>query len=381
MKHPAPANNNRSGRESSGFVFSQAPFLVYWEMTRACDLVCRHCRAEANAERDRRELSTIEAEALLERIRAFGGRGPHLVMTGGDPLKRPDLFSLIEYGSRLGLTISIAPSSTNALTADVLKRFKDAGVESIALSLDGSTAEKHEGLRGVAGCFNRTLEAAWNALEAGLSLQINTLATAETLPDIPAIYTLLGRLPLMRWKLFSLIAVGRGRNLSEPAPEECEAMHHWLYDLSKTSPFPVATTEAPHYRRVALTRMRAEGIPVAAIRTTPLGRGFGIRDGNGILFISHTGDVYPSGFLPLVGGNVRRGDILEIYRSSVLFRSIRQTRSFKGKCGYCEFKEICGGSRARAYARYGDPLETDPLCAYEPATSGKTQRLAETVEN
>jgi radical SAM protein len=360
-------------------VFSQAPFLVYWEMTRACDLACRHCRAEANSERDRRELSTIEAEALFERIRAFGGRGPHLVMTGGDPLKRPDLFALIEYGSRLGLPISIAPSSTDALTADVLRRFRDAGVESIGLSLDGSTAEKHDGLRGVPGCFERTLQATWNALEAGLSLQINTLATAETLPDIPAIYTLLSRLPLMRWKLFSLIAVGRGRNLREPTPERCEALHHWLYDLSKTSPFPVATTEAPHYRRLTLTRMRAEGIPVAGIRTTPLGRGFGIRDGNGILFISHTGDVYPSGFLPLVAGNVRRTDIVEVYRSSVLFRTIRQTRSFKGKCGRCEFREICGGSRARAYARYGDPLETDPLCAYEPSLRGRDQSLVETA--
>jgi MoaA/NifB/PqqE/SkfB family radical SAM enzyme len=156
LSYPGRTDGDRSGRESSGFVFSQASFRVYWEMTRACGLACRHCRAEANPERDRREMSTIEGESLLERIRAFGGRGPHLLMTGGDPLKRPDLFSLIEYGSRLGLTISIAPSGTNALTAEVLKRFRAAGVESIALSLDGSTAEKHEGQaakrEGCSGC-------------------------------------------------------------------------------------------------------------------------------------------------------------------------------------------------------------------------------------
>ena len=353
------------------FIYSQAPVLVYWELTRACNLACRHCRAEAIGERDQQELSTLEAEGLLERIRAFGGNGPHVVLTGGDPLKRPDLFSLIDYGASLGLTLSVAPSSTKALTREVLRDFKRAGVQSIALSLDGSTAESHDGLRGVPGCFNRTLDSAWNALEAGLSLQINTLATAATMAELPAIYALLSRLPLMRWKLFALIAVGRGRLLREMTPRQCEAMHHWLYYLAKEAPFPVATTEAPHFRRVALTRMRAEGIPVAQIRRTSVGRGFGIRDGNGIMFISHTGDVYPSGFLPLAAGNVRREHVVEIYRESDLFMKIRKTENFKGRCGQCEFRGICGGSRARAYANYGDCLAEDPACNYQP---GKEER-------
>jgi radical SAM protein with 4Fe4S-binding SPASM domain len=171
----------------------------------------------------------------------------------------------------------------------------------------------------------------------------------------------------MRWKLFNLIAVGRGRTLSEPTPEQSESLHHWVCEISKDSSFPVATTEAPHFRRVALTRMRAQGVPLAAILKSPVGRGFGIRDGNGILFISHTGYVYPSGFLPLPAGNVRTADIVRLYRTSTLFRSLRLPRIFTGKCGRCEFKEICGGSRARAYARYSDPLASDPLCAYEPA--------------
>lgn len=369
MRELGTEPSSAGARESSRFVYARAPMLVYWEITRACDLACRHCRAAAIAERDPRELTTVEGEELLERIRSFGERGVHLVLTGGDPLKRPDLYSLIDYAARLGLTVSVAPSSTNLLTRDVFEHFKDGGIESISLSLDGSTPEKHEGIRVIPGCFTRTLDTAWDALRAGLRLQVNTLVTAETLPDLSDIYELLRSLPLMRWKLFTLIGVGRGRTLNEPTPEECESLHHWLCEISKDSPFPLATTEAPHFRRVALTRMRARGVPLAAIEKSPVGRGFGIRDGNGIMFISHTGAVSPSGFLPLSAGNVRSADVVKLYRNSDLFRSIRSTRLFQGKCGRCEFKEICGGSRARAYARHGNPLESDPLCAYEPAAN------------
>ncbi|MCZ6562757.1 MAG: TIGR04053 family radical SAM/SPASM domain-containing protein [Deltaproteobacteria bacterium] len=347
-------------------VYSQAPFLIYWELTRACDLACRHCRAEAIARRDPRELTTSEAKGLLEKLRGFGGRGPHLVLTGGDPLKRPDFFYLLEYGKRLGLHVSVAPSGTQALSQEVLQRFKACGVESIGLSLDGSTAERHDSFRGVPGCFAWTIEAAQHARAEGLPLQVNTLVTAETEADIPDIYKLVRGLSLMRWSLFYLIGVGRGGALREVSPEQCEALHHWLYGISKDAPFIVATTEAPHFRRVAIQKLRAEGIPLAGIRGSSVGKGFGIRDGNGVMFISHTGDVYPSGFLPLVAGNVRTADVVEIYRHSEVFQNIRQTTTFKGKCGQCEFREVCGGSRARAYATSGDPLESDPLCAYEP---------------
>jgi len=363
----ALSNKGTSGR----FVYSHAPFLVYWELTRACDLACRHCRAEAIAQRDPRELSTSEAKNLLEEMREFGDPVPHLVVTGGDPLKRTDLFNLLEYGVNLGLRLSVAPSGTNALTRDVLRRFKATGVGSISLSLDGSTPDKHDGFRGVPGCFAWTIKAARSAREEGLGLQINTLVTEETVADLGAIYQIVKGLEPMRWSLFFLIAVGRGRVLREVAPEECETIHHWLYDISGTVPFAVATTEAPHYRRVAITRMRAEGITTAEIRKTPVGRGFGIRDGNGIMFISHTGDICPSGFLPVVAGNVRSAHIVEIYRQSELFRKIRQTAEFKGRCGRCEFREICGGSRARAYAAFGDYLAEDPACGYEPRSRGE----------
>ena len=376
LKEEKSGNGQGQGR----FVYSKAPFLIYWEMTRACDLVCRHCRAEAIDRRDPGELNTSMAEQLLERIRTFGERSPHLVFTGGDPLKRPDLFDLLEYGSRLGLRMSVAPSATNGLTREVLRNFRNRGVESISLSLDGPSPEKHDGFRGVPGCFARTIQAAHLAREEGLDLQVKTLVTADTEADLPEIYRLVSGFGTMRWSLFFLIQVGRGEGLRELTPDQCEALHQRLYDLSKESPFAIATTEAPHYRRVAFIKMRAEGIPSAKIQKTPVGRGFGIRDGNGVMFISHTGDVYPSGFLSLVAGNVRTGHIVDIYRDSETFRKLRQTTLFKGKCGYCEFREICGGSRARAYARHGDPLETDPLCAYEPVQRG-VKNIFEEVSN
>src|SRR5262245_54806087 len=187
-------------------------------MTRACDLACRHCRAEAMREREPNELNTAEGRRLLETITQFGAPQLHVVMTGGDPMKRPDLFALVAYARALGLSVSVVPSSTQALSQEIFHGLKDAGVESLALSLDGSTAPKHDALRGVPGCFTRTLDAARDALNAGLRLQINSLVTAETLVDLPAIYALLSRLPLMRWKLFALISVGRGKSLPEMSP-------------------------------------------------------------------------------------------------------------------------------------------------------------------
>ena len=364
--HTGNDANPAGGSLSGHYVFSQAPVLIYWEMTRACDLACRHCRAEAHAARDPQELNTFEAKHLLERLRAFGGRGPHVVLTGGDPLKRPDFFELLEHGAHIGLHMSVAPSGTDALTRDVFRRFKATGVESISLSLDGPTAEKHDGFRGVPGCFARTVEAAREAQEEGLGLQINTLVTAETETDLPIMHRLVCSISPMRWSLFFLIQVGRGHGLREVTAERCEEIHHWLYDISKETPFTLATTEAPHFRRVVLTRMRAEGIPFTKIRETPVGRGFGIRDGNGIMFISHTGDVCPAGFLPLVAGNIRTADIVDIYRDATVFKQIRQTSGFKGRCGACEFRELCGGSRARAYAAYGDSLADDRACSYRP---------------
>ena len=355
-------------------VFSDAPRLVYWELTRACDLACKHCRAEATERRDPRELGTGEARALLNEIRAFGNPLPQLVMTGGDPLKRPDFFELVQHGVGLGIPVSVAPSGTRLLTEDAIRSLKANGIQSMSLSIDGSTAASHDRFRGVDGCFESTLQAARCVTEESIPLQINTLITTETITGLPEVFRLLLDLGIMRWSLFYLIGTGRGRDLLEIRPSQCEALHHWLYDLSKTAPFAIKATEAPHFRRVASVRMRAEGLDEAAIPRTAIGRGFGIRDGNGIMFISHTGDVYPSGFLPVSAGNVRQQTPVTIYRHSDLFTRLRDVEGYSGKCGRCEFHGICGGSRARAFAATGDPMGSDPLCAYAPEPPASSER-------
>ncbi len=347
-------------------VFDRQPVLVYWELTQACDLACKHCRAEAIPQRHPLELATEEGKRLLKELRAFGDPPPHVVMTGGDVMHRPDLFELIDYAVGLGLPVSVAPSGTNCLTPEVIQEFKSLGVQSMSLSLDGSTAQKHDEFRGVPGCFDWTLQAAQAIREADLPLQINTLVTADTLPDLPQICELMKQLDIARWSLFFLVQVGRGKTLRPITPAQAEQLFHWLCDRAKGTPFAIKTTEAMHFRRVAYQRMRLEGLSPERIRRTSIGQGFGIRDGNGIMFISHLGEVYPSGFLPLAAGNIRRESPVAIYRESALFRNLRDPGCYKGKCRRCEFIKICGGSRARAYAATDDPLESDPLCAYQP---------------
>jgi radical SAM protein len=339
---------------------------VYWELTQACDLACRHCRAEAQPARDARELTTAEGCRLLEALRGFGPTGAPVILTGGDPFRRPDFWTLLEHGAALGLDLAIAPSATPLLTAQAIQRLAATGARAISLSVDGSTAERHDGLRGVAGCFARTLAGARAARAAGLALQVNTLVAAETAEDLGAIGELAAALGATRWSLFALVPVGRGRVLRPLAPGAFEGLLERVWTLGRTLPLAVTTTEAPHYRRVVLQRMRAEGWSGEAIRRHPVRHSFGVRDGHGIMFVSHRGDVTPSGFLPLAVGNVRRTSPVELYRDAPVFRRLRRPDTFGGRCGRCEFRVICGGSRARAYAATGDPFGEDPLCAYQP---------------
>lgn len=355
-----------------GYLYRRAPMLVYWETTLACDLACVHCRATAMPHPAPDQLTTGEGMALLDAITGFGNPYPHVVFTGGDPLRRSDLEELVTAASSRGIGASLAPAATASLTRERLAALQEAGVQTIALSVDGSDAARHDGFRGVPGTFECTVRAAAMARELGLPLQVNTLVTDRTLADLPAIFELMHELGVMRWSLFFLISVGRGAGLREIDPVSAERLHQWLYEISATAPFAIKTTEATHFRRIALRHMVAAGMSDEEIAKTPVGRGFGIRDGNGILFVSHRGDVYPSGFLPLAAGNVREDDIVALYREHPLFVSLRDVRSFKGRCGRCEYAEICGGSRARAYARTGDVLESDPLCPYvPPARSGQ----------
>ena len=361
----ATPNMSRVARD-----FSRNPMLVYWEMTQACGLACKHCRAEAMPNPHPLELSTEESKRFLKQLMDFGDPLPHLILTGGDPLSRRDIYPLIDYATGLGVEVSITPSATPELTNDAITCLKEHGIQSLGLSLDGSCAEKHDAIRAVAGTFERTMEAARHCGRLGLPIQVNTLVAEETADDLPTIYELLRTsFPVMRWSLFFLISVGRGKALNEVSPEEGEAIMRWVFDLSMRAPFQVKTTEAPSYRRIAIEKMRSSGMATPEMKASSVYRGFQIRDGHGIVFVSHLGDIYPSGFLPLRCGNVRTDSLVDVYRNSEIFRALHSPDHFHGNCGACEYSHICGGSRARAYTHTGDVLGADPICSYQPGTS------------
>jgi AdoMet-dependent heme synthase len=354
--------------------YSQTPLNVYWEMTQACALACRHCRAEAVPLPHPDELTTVEGLALLRQIREFGDPLPQLILTGGDPLARADLYALIDAARALGIGVSITPAATSALTREVLAKLKEHGVEGLGLSLDGSTAARHDSIRGVPGTFDLTMRAMGWAKELEIPLQVNTLAAAETAGDAVAIYDLLRPFAVARWSLFFLISVGRGKVLQSLTPRQSDELMAWIFETSRTAPFTVATTEAPSYRRVAIERLRADGLTGEQMKANSAFRSFGIRDGHGIVFVSHTGDICPAGFLPLPAGNVRKDRLVEVYRNAPLFRSLHEPAQLQGRCGVCEYRSLCGGSRARAYSATGNPLETDPLCEYQPGAGGPGPR-------
>ena len=349
--------------------YALSPMIVYWEMTQACELACRHCRADAILQPNPLELQHEESRKLLRQIAAFGEPLPHLILTGGDPLRRPDLFDLMDEAASLGLSVSITPAATPRLTADVIAQLKAHGAQSLGLSLDGSNAARHEAVRGIPGCYEWTLQAMRSAAEQDLPVQVNTLVAVETDDDLPAVYELLKTQKVMRWSLFFLIPVGRGKLMRAVSPERGEEIMSWVYDLAPSAPFAIKTTEAPSYRRIALKRMRASGVPAEELHRSSVYHGFGVRDGNGIMFVSSTGEIYPAGFLPLKLGDTQTGELVDVYRNAPIFRSLHNPNDFRGRCGRCEYRMICGGSRARAFAATGDPLESDPFCPYEPSLS------------
>ncbi|MGD8698254.1 MAG: TIGR04053 family radical SAM/SPASM domain-containing protein [Gemmatimonadales bacterium] len=354
-----------------GYVFEYAPRNVYWEMTIACDLECKHCRASAIPHRDPLELTTEQGQALMRDVKDMGSM---IILTGGDPMKRPDLFDLIAYAREIGLPLSITPSTTPTLTRDVVQRFKELGIAAMGTSLDGPTAEVHDAFRGVAGTFENSINALSWAREFHIPVQINTTVTSETLPHLGAMYELLSREfapPVRRWSLFLLVPVGRGEELGIPTAEAVEELFAWVYDVAQDSPFHVGTVEAPHYRRYWMQRKLGEGMSLEEINKLAMRMGFGVRDGNGVIFISHKGEVYPAGFLPYpLLGNVREQPLSSLYRESSHLAQLRDMDALKGKCGRCDFRWMCGGSRARAYGMTGDPMESDPFCAYEPPGNG-----------
>jgi AdoMet-dependent heme synthase len=362
--------------------FTQAPLLVIWEVTQACDLACVHCRASAMPGRSPDELSTEEGYRLLEEVTRFGnlkGFGPPLlVFTGGDPLKRPDLYDLIRHSVQCGLRTNVTPSSTPLLTPQAIDGFQAAGVSRMAISVDGADAATHDAFRQVPGSFDRCLLALRHARQIGLDTQFQTTVTKRNMHQLHRIARVVEEVGSKMWSLFFLIVTGRALAGDDLSAAEYEEVFETLYQLSKRVPFEIKTTEAMHYRRYIVQHHKdeqgsGENAQRVAFRTA------GVSDGRGFVFISHKGEIYPSGFLALSGGNVRRDSLVEVYRNSELFRNLRDPRLREGKCGACEYVHVCGGSRSRAYALTGDYLAEDPRCVYQPKHS-KPAAVAESLK-
>lgn len=344
--------------------FDKAPFLVIWEVTQACDLACAHCRACADPSRHPDELTTEEGFRLLDTVKTFGD--PLMVFTGGDPLKRPDLPALLERSVRAGLRTTVTPSATPLLTAEAIAGFQRIGVARMAVSLDGPDPITHDGFRRVHGSYAWTLFALQEARRIGLDTQVNTTVTRRNLGCLDRIATLVDGYGAKLWSVFFLVTTGRALVEDDLTGEEYEQVFAFLYELSKRSPFDIKTTEAQHYRRYVAQRRKAEGAAARQAAPGLIARQAGINDGKGFVFVSHTGEIYPSGFLPIAGGNVRRDSLLEVYRHSPLFLTLRDSDQLGGKCGRCEYRSLCGGSRSRAYALTGDWMGEEMRCVYEP---------------
>jgi radical SAM protein len=353
------------------------PILVFWESTRACLLACKHCRAEAQSTAVPGELTTAESLRFIDSLAAFERPAPILVITGGDALMRPDLGELVTHARDCGVHVAVAPSVTPLLTDARLDELRRLGVKVASLSLDGASAATHEGMRGIDGHLAMTLDALRQLRSHGFVVQVNTVVTSDNVEELPTIARIVRDSGASIWEVFFLVNVGRGTSMNELGPDENEDVCQFLYDASRYG-FVVRTVEGPMFRRVVRWREEGRVGPVGALYerlseglvnelgnpTSPSkAQTKGTRDGRGIVFVSATGDVYPAGFLPIVLGNVKDDDIVELYREHPLLRQIRAA-AFTGKCGRCEYRELCGGSRARAFASTGDPLAEDPACAY-----------------
>ena len=366
--------------------FGARPILVFWETTRACALRCRHCRASAMPHPLPGQLDTAEGLALIDQVAAFGRPHPVLILTGGDCLARPDLYELAAHARSRGVHVALSPSVTPSLDAGAHARMAEVGVRALSISLDGARAETHEAVRGIPGHFQATLDAIRAAVAAGFRVQVNTTAMAGNAEELPEVAALVSELGVAIWEVFFLVVTGRAGDALELTPEQCEAVCHLLYDAGGYG-FVVRTVEGPFFRRVAACRRDAGELgPVAVAERFGLDllylrsaqrlrallgppvqpRGaqtLATRDGSGILFVAHDGDIYPAGFLPIPLGNVRERPLVDVYRDHPLLRALRAA-DFGGRCGACDFRDLCGGSRSRAFAATGDPLGEDPACAY-----------------
>jgi len=366
------ASSMQRGPELLRWDLNQSPRVVFYELTRACDLICQHCRACAESEPHPGELRSEESRLLVEQVAQFP-QLPWLVLTGGDPFKRRDLVSLVEHASDLGLHVALTPSATPLVTREALQALKRAGLERLALSLDAADAQTHDAIRGVSGVYQRTLEIMGMARELGLPLQVNTTVTPQNYQQLDALAEMLAGQGIVMWSVFFLVPVGRAWQVQRLSADQYEEVFETLYRQAQRQPYAIKTTEAPQYRRYVLEQ-GVEG--ESKRRAWRRWRAFpATNDGKGILFVGHTGLIYPSGFMPLVCGLFSLDHLVHVYQCSPVLRALRDADRLEGKCRQCEYRQICGGSRARAYAVTGNPFAQEPDCNYVPrALRGKGRR-------
>jgi len=335
------------------------PVIVIWEVTRRCALACRHCRAVAQPRRDALEFSGDDVEIVLDQVAE--AKPLFFILTGGDPATRPDLAHIVRRAADRGLRVAVSPSATPRLLREDFGELRRAGVERMSLSIDGATCETHDLFRGVRGTWDWTRAAIDKARAADMEFQINTTFSRTNLHEWDRFAALMRELEPKMWSIFLLVPTGRANAEEMLNADETEELWHRLADFQQETGIPVKTTEGPHFRRVMAQRRKAGGGGDVPWKFAPT------NDGRGFVFISHRGDVQPSGFLPISCGNLWTDNLLDVYRNSDVFRALRDSDRFGGKCGYCEYRKICGGSRARAYAWHGDYLAEEPCCSYQPA--------------
>jgi len=352
----------------------EGPKVVAWETTRRCALRCRHCRGAARDTPYDGELTTAEGLRLIEALARAGN--PLLILTGGEPLSRPDIYDLVRHATDRGLRAVLAPCGP-LLTPETVRRLIASGVRRISVSLDGPDAETHDAFRGVPGAFEAALRGLRHAREAGLEFQINTTVSRHNVNVLPALLDLAVGLGAAAFDAFFLVPTGRGADLRELeiSPSDYERTLRWLAGVAAAGPLPVKATCAPHYARVAALAGGTPPPPFPGERTVRPASA-GCLAGRGFVFISHRGLLQPCGFLDVACGDLRRSnfDFGALYAESPVFQALRDVDAYRGKCGVCEYLRSCGGCRARAFAASGDYLGEEPACDYAPRGSGGAAR-------
>jgi len=349
---------------------TNAPRLIAWELTAGCNLNCVHCRGASTSSVPAGELTTDEAKHFIDEVVGLGK--PILILSGGEPLTRPDVFEIARYGTDAGLRVVLATNGT-LLTPEIVEKLRAAGVQRLSISIDGATAKTHDNFRGMPGAFERTLAGIEVLRKADFPFQINTTVSKHNLEEIHKTFELAKELGAVAYHVFFLVPTGRGEESDEVSPEDYERILHWFYEMQKESKIQLKATCAPHYFRIMRQQAKKEGIEISVKTHGYEAMTKGCLGGTGFCFVSSVGNVFPCGYLPVLAGNIREQPFSEIWENAEVFKKLRNPDELKGKCGICEYKKVCAGCRARAYAATGDYLEEEPYCIYRPRKNSSDQ--------